>query len=122
MAISLAEAIGEEGGTLLLLMISTYLPSLRLEGGGLVSTLSLNFLTKSLKIQELKKRFKDINSASLCGLAGRYYKLQPCYSVPSPHRLFRNSSTVHAPSANKGTMRLYPFSSIRIAYSSTCYL
>ncbi len=41
---------------------------------------------------EPKTRFQGINSAILCTLAGRYDNPVP-YSVPSPHRLFKNSST-----------------------------
>jgi hypothetical protein len=35
---------------------------------------------------------QGINSARMCSLAGRYDNPVP-YSVPSPHRLFTNSST-----------------------------
>jgi hypothetical protein len=41
---------------------------------------------------EPKNQFQGINSASLCSLAGRYDN-PISYSVPSPHRLFKNSST-----------------------------
>ncbi len=38
---------------------------------------------------EPRNRCQGINSASLCSLAGRY----DSYSVPSPHRFFKNSSS-----------------------------
>jgi hypothetical protein len=39
--------------------------------------------------KELNNRFQEINSASICSLAGWYDN--PIFSVPSPHRLFQNS-------------------------------
>ncbi len=38
-----------------------------------------------------RNRFQEINSASPCSLAGRYDN--PSSLVPSPHRLFKNSSS-----------------------------
>ncbi len=53
------------------------------------ATQSPNFYT----FKEPRNRFQGINSASLCSLAGRY-DYSYSYSIPSPHRQFKNSSTV----------------------------
>ncbi len=50
--------------------------------------LSPNFKT----FKEPKNWFQGTNSAMLCSLASQYNKPYS-YSVPSPHRLFKNSST-----------------------------
>ncbi len=42
---------------------------------------------------EPRNRFQGMNSASLCSLAGRYDNPIP-NSVPSPHIMFKNSSSV----------------------------
>jgi hypothetical protein len=47
-----------------------------------------------LNVSGARYRFQGKNSASLCSLAGQY-DITLFYSVPSPHRLFKNSSTVH---------------------------
>jgi hypothetical protein len=44
-----------------------------------------------LTFKEPNNRFQGTNFARLCSLAGR--KTTPFFSVPSPHRLFKNFST-----------------------------
>jgi hypothetical protein len=65
-------------------------------GGGKTSHVVLKYMSRSLSptfytVKEPKNRFQGTNSARLCSLAGPVR--QPySYSVPSPHRLFQNSS------------------------------
>ncbi len=57
----------------------------------MATLLSPYFLT----FMEPRNWFQGMNSASLCSLAGRYDNTIPSrfLSVPSPHRLFKNSSS-----------------------------
>ncbi len=64
--------------------------SMVIEGEGETNQ-SPNFLT----FKEPKNRFQGTNSARLCSLVGRYDNPYSC-SVPSTHRLFKNSSTERA--------------------------
>jgi hypothetical protein len=53
-------------------------------------------------------RSPGIESATLCSLAGRYYNPIPySYSVPSPYRLFRNSSTGRGRVTNAEEQRIF---------------
>jgi hypothetical protein len=76
-----------------------------------------------------RNRFQGTNSARQCSLAGRYGN--PCsYSVPSPHRLFKNSSTGELFGWMYSTLRSYAQSDfVRLAIGfqqilcivATCY-